>query len=91
MLDFSALEEKCPKCNGKGGIENGTWYHNWIMRNSKCHVWDTKDKPKDQAPQDQPGECMYSFCENCNGRGKILTTEGKRLIEIVRFWMNSNY
>ena len=41
MIDLNALEEQCPKCKGKGGIENTTWYHNWAIR--KFQVSDFRD------------------------------------------------
>jgi len=92
MIDLNALEEQCPKCKGKGGIENTTWYHNWAMRNSKFPILGTKDESNiiKEAP-DQPAKSMLFFCRNCHVRGKILTAEGKRLMEFVRFWMNPNY
>lgn len=44
MIDLNALEEQCPECKGKGGIENTTWYHSWAMRNSKSQILETKDE-----------------------------------------------
>jgi DnaJ-class molecular chaperone len=92
MIDPNALEEQCLKCNGTGGIENTTWYHNWAMRNSKLQILKTKDEINiiKEAP-DQPDESVFFFCRNCHGRGKILTDEGKLLMEFVRFWINPNY
>jgi len=93
MNDLNALEEQCPKCNGKGGIENTGWYHNLAIHNFRFKVLETKDKSnilKNEAP-DQLDESMLFFCRNCNGRGKILTAKGKRLMEFVRFWVNPNY
>jgi len=92
MIDLNVLEEQCPKCNGEGGVENTTWYHNWAMRNSKLQILKTKDEINiiKEAP-DQPDESVFFFCRNCHGRGKILTDEGKRLMEFVRFWINPNY
>jgi len=93
MIDLNALEEQCPKCKGKGGIENTTWYHNWAIRNSKSQILETKDKlsiTKNEAP-DQLDESVFFFCRNCHGSGKILTAEGKRIMEFVRFWLNPNY
>jgi len=93
MIDLNALEEQCPKCKGKGEIENTTWYHNLAMHNSRFQILETKDKSniiKDETP-DQPDEPMLFFCRNGNGRGKILTAKGKRLMEFVRSWMNPNY
>ncbi|KJR44105.1 hypothetical protein UF75_5514 [Desulfosporosinus sp. I2] len=93
MIDVNALEEQCPKCNGKGGIENTTWYHNWAIRNSKLHFLEAKDKLdtiENETP-DQPDESVFFFCRNCHGRGKILTDKGKQLMEFVRFWLNPNY
>lgn len=81
MIDLNALQEQCPECKGKGGIENTTWYHNWAMRNSKSQILETKELD----------ESVFFFCRNCHGTGKLLTDEGKRLMEFVRFWMNPNY
>ena len=93
MIDLNSLEEQCPKCKGKGGIENTTWYHIWAIRNSKSHILDTKEKSSiiENEAQDLPDESVFFFCRNCHGRGKILTAEGKRLIEFVKFWLNPNY
>ncbi|KJR44531.1 hypothetical protein UF75_5094 [Desulfosporosinus sp. I2] len=44
----------------------------------------------EQIAPDQPDEPMFFVCRNCHGRGKILTDEGKRLMEFVRFWLNHN-
>jgi RecJ-like exonuclease len=93
MIDLNALEEQCPECKGKGGIENTTWYHSWAMRNSKSQILETKDELnliENEAP-DQLHKSVFFFCRNCHGTGKILTVEGKRLMEFVRFWMNPNY
>ncbi|GAB6156564.1 hypothetical protein JCM17380_53170 [Desulfosporosinus burensis] len=57
MIDVNALEEQCPKCNGKGGIENTTWYHNWAIRNSKLHFLEAKDK----VPSLRGGLTLLSF------------------------------
>ena len=93
MIDLNALEEQCPKCSGKGEIANTTWYHNWAMRNSKLQILKTHDKLNEieNGASEQPDESMFFFCRNCHGRGKILTAEGKRLMEFVRFWLNPNY
>ena len=91
MIDINALEGQCQKCNGKGGVENTTWYHTWVMRN-KVQILKTKDEINiiKEAP-DQSDESVFFFCRNCHGRGKILTDEGKRLMEFVKFWINPNY
>ena len=93
MIDLNMLEEQCPKCSGKGGIENTTWYHDWTMHNFRSQVLATKNKSNiiNNETPDPPCEPMLFFCRNCHGRGKILTDEGKRLMEFVRFWMNPNY
>ncbi|KJR46068.1 hypothetical protein UF75_3558 [Desulfosporosinus sp. I2] len=44
MFNLNALDEQCPKCNGKGGIKNATWYHNWSIRNFKFQILMAKDK-----------------------------------------------
>ena len=94
MIDPSGLEEQCPKCNGKGGIENAEWYHNLPICNSRVHILETKKNKseivKDETPG-QPDEPIFFLCRNCYGRGKVLTAKGKRLVEFVRFWMNPNY
>lgn len=38
-----------------------------------------------------PVEPTFFFCRNYYGRGKVHTTEGKQLIEFIRFWLNPNY
>lgn len=91
MIDRNVLEEVCPKCNGKGSIEKATWYHNLAPRN----ILETKDKLKliktkvlNEAPN-QPDNSLFSSCRNCYGRGKILTAEGRRLIEFIKFWIKA--
>ena len=93
MIDLNALDEECPKCKGKGGIENTTWYHDSARHNFKFQILETKDRLniiKDEAT-DLPDTSRFFFCRNCNGRGKVLTAKGRRLMEFVRFWMNPNY
>jgi hypothetical protein len=38
MINLNGLEEKCPKCNGKGEVENTTWYNNLPIRNLRFQV-----------------------------------------------------
>ena len=91
MIDLNALEEQCPKCDGKGGVENTTWYHDLARHNSKFQVIETKDRLNIIEDEDQPDKSRFFFCRDCHGRGKVLTAKGRRLIEFVRFWMNPNY
>lgn len=93
MIDPNTLEEQCPMCNGKSEIRDSAWYRNWATRNSKSQILDVKDRLKKirNADPDQPDEAVFLFCRNCHGSGKILTEEGKRLMEFVRFWLNPNY
>jgi len=91
MIELNTLEEQCPKCNGKGGIENTTWYHNFSVNKFRFQVLETEDKSKVIKNEIPDHESMLFFCRNCNGRGKVLTAEGKRLMEFVRFWLNPNY
>lgn len=58
--------------------------------NSKSRILETKDKLSiiNNAAPDQLDGSVFFFCRNCHGTGEILTDEGKRLLEFVRFWLN---
>ncbi|OLN29265.1 hypothetical protein DSOL_3602 [Desulfosporosinus metallidurans] len=87
---------KGPKCCGLGKIENPAWYPIWATRSDlkdSFQILETKEKltiAEETAP-DQPDEPIFFICKKCHGRGKILTNEGKQLMEFVRFWLNPNY
>lgn len=96
MIDLYTLDKQCPKCSGLGRIENPQWFLFWTkldgLRDS-FRTLGTEDKITkfEKATPDQPTEPMFFICRECHGRGKVLTDEGKQLIEFIRFWMNPNY
>lgn len=89
MFDLNKLEEQCPKCKGKGKIENTTCFHNRVIQNSILETMNKLDIIK-EVP-DQTVNTELFFCKDCCDRGKILTEEGKRFMQFVRFWQNTNY
>ncbi|WP_407307007.1 hypothetical protein [Desulfosporosinus sp. SB140] len=96
MIDLNALDRPCPKCSGLGRIDNPAWLPYWDMHNGLKGLSRTVDSQKlkivdDNAGQGQPLEPMFFICKECHGKGKILTDEGKHLIEFVKFWSNPNY
>ncbi|ODA42682.1 hypothetical protein [Desulfosporosinus sp. BG] len=96
MININALEKQCPKCFGLGRIENPTWLQFWTMQNDLKDGFQTltdqaQETSVENADQGQPTEPIFFICRECHGKGKILTAEGKQLIEFVRFWINPNY
>jgi len=93
MIDLNTLEEQCPKCNGKGGVENTIWYQDLARHNYKLQIIETKDRLNiiEEEDTDRTGKSRFFFCRDCHGRGKVLTAKGRRLMEFVRCWMNPNY
>ncbi|EGW37354.1 hypothetical protein [Desulfosporosinus sp. OT] len=91
MIEFDALDEQCPECNGLGRTENPTWFEYW--HKDLFRTLGTQEKlniVKEAAP-DQPDKPIFFICKECHGKGKVLTAEGKRLVEFMRFWLNPNY
>lgn len=96
MIDLNALDRKCPKCSGLGRTENPAWLQFWAMHpgpNEWSRDLDAQELRTIAKHEDhnQPVEPMFFICRECHGKGKILTDEGKRLIDFVKFWINPNY
>lgn len=87
MIDLDTLVKQCPKCSGLGRTENQAGYQLWASHSELKDIFQVLETNKNliEETPDQP----YGVCEKCNGRGKILTHEGKNFIEFVRYWMNS--
>lgn len=89
------FDVQCPKCCGLGRTENPIWLQFWAMHSSlqdSFRILETREQitnVEKMAP-DQPTKPMVFVCKVCHGKGKILTSEGKRLMEFVRLWMNPN-
>ncbi|MGC7871984.1 hypothetical protein ACPUYX_10705 [Desulfosporosinus sp. SYSU MS00001] len=90
MIDFYALDKPCPKCSGLGRIENPQWLQFWTKMEPFRTSIDQLSTLK-MITSAEPTEPMFFVCKECHGKGKILTTEGKKLIEFIRFWLNPNY
>ena len=94
MFDINVLEKQCPRCSGLGRIGNPTWLHFWTSEERLIftpHILETKDNSINNDMLNQPTEPMFFVCRECNGKGKVLTSEGKQFIEFVRFWTNPNH
>ncbi|EGW39363.1 hypothetical protein [Desulfosporosinus sp. OT] len=91
MIDLDALDERCPKCNGLGRTENPTWFEFWDKDFFRTLGTQEKLSIVEEMTPDQPDEPIFFICKECHGRGKILTAEGKQLVEFIRFWLNPNY
>ena len=92
MIDLKLLDKQCPKCSGLGRIENPQWLQFWTKLDSYQSI-EAEDQllNSGKSTPDQPSEPMFFTCRECHGRGKVLTSDGKQLIEFIRFWMNPNY
>ncbi|WP_407312235.1 hypothetical protein [Desulfosporosinus sp. SB140] len=96
MIDLNVLDKQCSRCSGLGRIENPHWFQFWTklegLKNS-FRISEIEDRSInfEKITPDQPTEPMSFVCKECHGRGKVLTSEGKQLIEFIRFWMNPNY
>ena len=91
MINFDALDKPCPKCNGLGRIENPTWSEFWYQDLFRTLGVQEKADVEEEAALDQPDEPIFFLCKECHGKGKVLTDEGKRLIDFIKFWLNPNY
>jgi len=96
MIDLDVLDKQCPKCCGLGRTENPTWLRFWAMHSGLKDSFRTLETREqitnvEKMAPDQPTESMFFVCRECHGKGKILASEGKRLMEFVRFWINPNY
>ncbi|WP_407311903.1 hypothetical protein [Desulfosporosinus sp. SB140] len=96
MIDLKVLDKQCPRCSGLGRTENPQWFHFWTKLDGlkdSFRTLETMDQltTSENATPDQPTEPMFFICKECHGRGKVLTAEGKQLIEFIRFWMIPNY
>ncbi|CAA7600292.1 Hypothetical protein DEACI_0944 [Acididesulfobacillus acetoxydans] len=96
MLELGRLERQCPVCKGQGRMENPNWAQFWRVQENMKNSFRTRnaDEPLDIAAEmlpPEPSEPMFFLCQECHGRGKLLTPEGEILIRFVRFWLNPNY
>lgn len=92
MIDPSIFDKQCPRCSGLGKLENPAWLNFWTNQDRFQYSSQTLEiNDFENTTLNQPTEPMFFVCKKCHGRGKILTAEGKKLIEFVRYWMNPNY
>jgi uncharacterized protein YbaR (Trm112 family) len=95
MDDFSKLEVTCPKCKGNKFIENLEWqeYNNKEMELIKKYenqgfepymYWPLVDKEMKELGYFEPEGPEEYPCPECEGRGTVLTEEGKQLISFIR-------
>lgn len=91
MINFAALDKPCPKCNGLGRIENPAWSEFWHQDLFRATGTQEKLMGTAETVLTQPDEPIFFVCKECHGKGKVLTDEGKHLIDFIRFWLNPNY
>ena len=91
MVDLNNLDRKCPKCSGLGRMENPAWVKFWTKDWFRALDKEALYADSKKEGFRQPSEPMFFICKECHGKGKVLTDEGKRLIEFIRFWINPNY
>jgi hypothetical protein len=91
MIDLNDLEKLCPKCSGLGRAEDPgypIWAQSDNLKNS-FQVLETKESLT--VVKEIDTDQLNDICKECHGKGKILTDQGKLLIEFVRFWLNPNF
>jgi hypothetical protein len=82
LIDVDFLEQICPDCHGDGKFTSKAWEEYFSVSSNLANQSITYEKPN---------EPIFYLCKKCNGRGKILTDEGSKIINFLRNWLNPNY
>jgi Ribonuclease G/E len=100
MINIEMLELMCPNCNGDGYIINPDW-EEYRYKKKQIEL-ETKKKYEDynypfvyeqiqkalqEADLREPKGAKEYICPECEGRGVILSEEGKILIDFLKKYL----
>ena len=69
-------ERKCIFCDGIGVVQDVDWQAWWNFNQDP--------PPANHFLRSIPEEHL---CRCCRGRGRMLTSEGQKLVDLIKFWI----
>ena len=84
-------EKPCTTCNGSGAVISTAWtvFFERVDKLKKKYIAEglsnlmADEKAWDEMRPSEPDEPIEHDCDECEGRGMVLTEEGRQILEFV--------